>query len=160
VAGEPCEEDLRGLAGGGFLEVEPDGRVYGQSNDQGESQPNDQVERQRTLPCTIERLEIITSTRPVTRTSSRLRVTLHEGKKNQIRRMFALIDAPVLRLLRVAIGSLKLDDLQAGEYRGLTAQEVEALRREVQAREARGGTSAEATEAATTGREPGGTNSP
>ncbi len=176
VAGEPCEEDLRRLAGGVFLEAEPEGRVYGQSSDQGESQPNDQVEdppegrvdgqpndqveRQRTLPCTIERLEIITSTRPVTRTSSRLRVTLHEGKKNQIRRMFALIDAPVLRLLRVAIGSLKLDDLQAGEYRGLTAQEVEALRREVQAREERNGASAEATEAATTGREPGGTNSP
>ena len=126
VAGEPSDEDLRRLEEGVFLEAEPEGR--------GE----DQKETPRTLPCTIERLEVFTSTRPVTRTGSRLRVTLHEGKKNQIRRMFALIDAPVLRLLRVAIGALKLDDLQAGEYRNLSAQEVEALRREVRASAAEG----------------------
>ena len=143
VEGEPSESDLRRLAGGVFLEAQPEWRPVGweeeaeaeaQSEEQpetrAESQLDDLSDGQLTLPCTIERLE--------SGTGSRFRVTLHEGKKNQIRRMFALIDAPVVRLVRVALGALKMDDLNAGEYRSLSAQEVEALRQEVRARKAAG----------------------
>jgi 23S rRNA pseudouridine2605 synthase len=143
VEGEPSETDLQRLAGGVFLEAQPEWRPVGweeESAEQKESRADDRSEGQTddltddltdgqfTLPCTIERLEA--------GTTSRFRVTLHEGKKNQIRRMFALIDAPVVRLVRVALGELKIDDLQAGEYRSLSAREVESLLREVAKKEA------------------------
>jgi 23S rRNA pseudouridine2605 synthase len=56
------------------------------------------------------------------------RVVLHEGKKNQIRKMFRGIGHPVQRLIRVAIGPLRLVGLSAGAVRELAPAEVEALR--------------------------------
>jgi len=60
-----------------------------------------------------------------------LRITMHEGKNRQVRRMFAAVGSKVLRLLRVRIGPLKLGNLAVGEWRELTAAEVQALRRAV-----------------------------
>ena len=54
-------------------------------------------------------------------------VTLHEGRKRQVRRMLAAVGHPVLRLVRVRVGSLKLGDLQPGQWRFLTAEEVARL---------------------------------
>lgn len=49
---------------------------------------------------------------------STIRITLHEGKKHQIRRMFNAVHLDVLNLKRIRIGKLKLpEDLKAGEYR-------------------------------------------
>ena len=56
-----------------------------------------------------------------------LEITLVEGKNRQIRRMLASVGRPVLRLVRVAIGPLLLDDLPKGQARELTAEEVTAL---------------------------------
>jgi len=56
-----------------------------------------------------------------------LTLTLHEGRKRQVRRMLAAASHPVLQLVRVGIGSLKLGDLDAGKWRYLTDKEVEAL---------------------------------
>lgn len=61
-------------------------------------------------------------------TSALLRITLHEGRKRQIRRMCAILGHPVQTLQRVGIGSLTLDDLQEGCWRDLTAEEVCTLR--------------------------------
>ena len=55
-------------------------------------------------------------------------VVLGEGKKRQIRRMFAAAGATVLRLQRVAMGPLKLGDLQSGAWRHLTGSEVARLK--------------------------------
>ena len=53
-------------------------------------------------------------------------VTLLEGKYHQVKRMLAACGKPVVRLHRCSIGLLELDeDLSAGEYRPLTAEEVE-----------------------------------
>lgn len=60
-----------------------------------------------------------------------LRITMHEGKNRQVRRMFAAVGSKVLRLLRVRIGPLKLGNLAVGEWRELAATEVQALRRAV-----------------------------
>ena len=57
-----------------------------------------------------------------------LELTLTEGKKRQVRRMTAAVGHPTLRLVRVAIGPLKLVDLQPGEWRQARPQEVAALR--------------------------------
>ena len=58
------------------------------------------------------------------------RVTLHEGKYHQVKRMCAARGKPVKELARVAFGPLALDSaLAPGAWRELTAQEVELLRK-------------------------------
>lgn len=57
---------------------------------------------------------------------SHLTVTLSEGKNREIRRLFDSIDHPVTRLKRVAYGTLELGDLQPGEYRELSKEEIAA----------------------------------
>lgn len=56
------------------------------------------------------------------------RVTLHEGRYHQVRRMFAAAGNHVLGLRRISIGGLSLpDDLKEGEWRALTSDELAAL---------------------------------
>ena len=66
---------------------------------------------------------------------SHLRITIHEGRKRQIRRMCEAVGLEVLRLKRVSIGPLALKGLPVGKYRVLTKQEVAALRRAAQSPE-------------------------
>ena len=56
-----------------------------------------------------------------------LEITLDEGRNRQIRRLLAAFDIGVLRLLRVAIGTLQLGELAKGQWRRLTAAEIESL---------------------------------
>lgn len=61
-----------------------------------------------------------------------LEIVLDEGKNRQIRRMLAVLDTEVLRLVRVAIGPLQLGTLGKGRYRELTTAEKLALDRAMQ----------------------------
>jgi 23S rRNA pseudouridine2605 synthase len=56
-----------------------------------------------------------------------LEIVLDEGKNRQIRRMIESMNVEVLRLVRVAIGPLRLGDLAKGECRTLTADEKRSL---------------------------------
>jgi 23S rRNA pseudouridine2605 synthase len=58
-----------------------------------------------------------------------VRVTIHQGWKRQLRRMFGEVGAPVRRLVRVRIGTLRLDTMASGEIRRLTPTEVRRLGR-------------------------------
>ena len=58
-------------------------------------------------------------------------ITIHEGKKRQVRRMFAAVGYRVLELKRIRFGSLRLGALREGEIRELTASEVQSLRKVV-----------------------------
>jgi 23S rRNA pseudouridine2605 synthase len=56
-----------------------------------------------------------------------LEVVLHEGRKHIVRRLLAEVGHPVSRLVRTAIGPVKLGNLKPGRTRRLTAAEVAAL---------------------------------
>ena len=56
-----------------------------------------------------------------------LLVTIHEGRNRQVRRMCAIADMDVKRLIRVQEGQLKLGDLPCGKWRYLKKDELELL---------------------------------
>ncbi|MGF9904977.1 pseudouridine synthase [Brevibacillus fortis] len=56
-------------------------------------------------------------------------LTIHEGRNRQVRRMCEAIGHPVLTLERIRLGFLTLDGLKPGEFRKLTQEEVESLKR-------------------------------
>ena len=58
-----------------------------------------------------------------------LEIKLREGKKRQIRHMTAAVGLFTLRLVRVAIGEIKLGNLDVGNWRELTAQELKSLKK-------------------------------
>jgi len=53
---------------------------------------------------------------------------LHEGRKRQVRRMFAAVEARVTALVRTAVGPIQLGRLQPGDFRRLNPEEERALR--------------------------------
>jgi 23S rRNA pseudouridine2605 synthase len=57
-----------------------------------------------------------------------LTITLHEGRKRQIREMGTLTGLPVVRIIRIRISSLLLGNLKPGEWRYLTPKEVRKLK--------------------------------
>ena len=57
-----------------------------------------------------------------------LDMTLTEGKKREVRRLCAACGLKVLRLARVAMGSLKLGELPSGEWRSLNDDEIASLK--------------------------------
>lgn len=54
-------------------------------------------------------------------------ITMREGKFRQIRRMTAVVGYPTLRLVRYRIGSITIDDMQAGDSKELTTKQLEEL---------------------------------
>ncbi|MGH9632013.1 MAG: pseudouridine synthase [Bryobacteraceae bacterium] len=56
-----------------------------------------------------------------------LEVTITEGRNGQVRRMIEAVGSRVRKLVRTAIGPIRIEDLEIGKYRELTRQEVETL---------------------------------
>jgi len=56
-----------------------------------------------------------------------LEMTIHEGRKRQVRRMCAAVSLEVVDLIRTRLGPLDLKGLGEGSYRVLTPQEVNSL---------------------------------
>jgi 23S rRNA pseudouridine2605 synthase len=54
-------------------------------------------------------------------------ITIHEGRNRQVRRMCEAVGHPVVKLTRVAFGSLRLGGLAPGEHRRLGAEEIAGL---------------------------------
>ena len=75
-------------------------------------------ESKRTLPAQLEHI-----------TPTEVLLTIQEGRYHQVKRMFAAMSNHVEALHRESIGSLELDpQLQPGQYRPLTNQEIESLK--------------------------------
>jgi 23S rRNA pseudouridine2605 synthase len=102
-----------------------------------------QADRLQAGVALAEGIAVINLLRPQTRTEDRrladildpspdprlvwVRATIHQGWKRQLRRMFADVGAPVRRLVRVRIGGVRLDSLESGGARRLTAAEIRRL---------------------------------
>lgn len=62
---------------------------------------------------------------------SLFRVEIQEGRKREVRRMFAIIGHPVLRLKRVNYGGVRMGKMKSGEWRFLTRDEISLLKKQV-----------------------------
>lgn len=75
------------------------------------------IEGKKTAPC---RIQILKSSE----NGTELKITIYEGRKRQIRKMFAEISHPVKYLQRVRIGKITLGFLKKGEFRLLNKNEL------------------------------------
>lgn len=57
------------------------------------------------------------------------KLTIHEGRFHQVKRMFEVVGCTVTYLKRLSMGSLTLGDLPKGEYRKLTEEEIIELQK-------------------------------
>jgi 23S rRNA pseudouridine2605 synthase len=57
-----------------------------------------------------------------------VKITIHEGKNRQIRKMCEAIGHPVINLRRISVGKISLADLEKGKWRNLTNDEIEYLK--------------------------------
>jgi 23S rRNA pseudouridine2605 synthase len=74
----------------------------------------------RTAPAKVENIRI-------TGGSSWFELTIHEGRNRQIRRMCDVLGLTVVRLKRIRLGFLDLQEIMTGRYRYLTADETKRL---------------------------------
>jgi 23S rRNA pseudouridine2605 synthase len=74
-----------------------------------------------TKPCQVTRVRDSAS-------STFLEITITEGRNRQVRRMIEAVGSRVRKLVRVAIGPLRIDSLEIGKWRPLTGAEVRKLR--------------------------------
>jgi len=81
------------------------------------------IEGRRTAPAQVERLS--------TEGGVWLRITIHEGRKRQVRLMCEALGLAAQRLIRLRLGPIDLDELRSGEHRRLHPREVAQLRRAV-----------------------------
>jgi 23S rRNA pseudouridine2605 synthase len=75
-----------------------------------------ELEDGRTAPARVRRVSADT-----------LEITIHEGRKRQVKRMCEAVGHPVKRLERIRFGPLELGDLPRGRWRKLTDSELDAL---------------------------------
>jgi 23S rRNA pseudouridine2605 synthase len=59
--------------------------------------------------------------------TAQVEIVLHEGRKHIVRRMMAEVGHPVTRLIRTAVGPIRLGDLRPGGFRHLSNAEIAAL---------------------------------
>jgi pseudouridine synthase len=83
------------------------------------------LEGRRTAPANVELLR----ERRTEGDTSILRITIHEGRSRQVRKMADAIGHPVRTLKRVRIGPIWDKTLRVGAYRELTPEEVQRLKR-------------------------------
>ena len=78
------------------------------------------LESRKTWPA---RIRVVAADRD----STSIEITIHEGRKRQVRKMFAAIGHPVRELTRTAYAKLELGNLPLGHFRELTQKDLEKL---------------------------------
>lgn len=86
-------------------------------------------EKNLTMPAKLVIKKVYRESCPET-VYSEIEVTIQEGKFHQVKRMFEAVGKRVVYLKRLSMGTLRLDDaLKLGEYRSLTEEEIEGLKK-------------------------------
>lgn len=93
----------------------------------GELERGVKLEDGMTGPATVKKVRKVEA-------NSWVEITIHEGRKHQVKRMLEAVGHPVIKLVRVRMGPLSLGDLAPGEFRFLTDREANALRELVEQR--------------------------
>ncbi|WP_130807118.1 pseudouridine synthase [Senegalia massiliensis] len=62
---------------------------------------------------------------------STLKITIHEGKNRQVRKMCEKINHTVIKLKRISFGDIRLNNLKEGDYRFLTDKEIRYIKDEI-----------------------------
>ncbi len=114
VIGTPTSKELRALERGIVLE-------------EGRTQPAQVTVLGRRTPQEVLDAGVPALRKESPKGFSWLRVIIHEGKKHQVRRMLKAVGHPVIRLIRVGLGPLRLGRLGPGEWRPLTPKEQRRL---------------------------------
>jgi 23S rRNA pseudouridine2605 synthase len=93
--------------------------VEGEPSDEALAQLAEGVELEdgKTSPAKVDRLS-----------PSRIELTIHEGRKHQVKRMLQAVGHPVRHLHRSRYAGLTLEGLAPGEWRELTSEEIKRLR--------------------------------
>lgn len=76
----------------------------------------------KTAPAQVEVLKIYPS-------SAEIKISIHEGKNRQVRRMFEALGHEIIDLKRVSIGNVLLGNLPLGRWRHLTSHEINSLKK-------------------------------
>jgi 23S rRNA pseudouridine2605 synthase len=79
------------------------------------------LEGKKTLPAKIEHVHVL-------RDTTDLLITIHEGRKRQVRLMFAQVGLPVVSLTRLSQGPLNLQGMEPGSWRKLHQDEIRQLK--------------------------------
>jgi 23S rRNA pseudouridine2605 synthase len=87
------------------------------------------LDRTMSAPAAVKRLR-------KTEQNSWIEMTIHEGKKRQIRRMLERVGHPVMRLMRIRIDGLEMGDLKPGMLRRIRPEEMDRILRELDAGQA------------------------
>ena len=85
------------------------------------------IEGGRTSPAVVHVENTVKGARPTTK----LTISIHEGKNRQIRRMCSAVGLPVWELRRIRMGPIGLGRLKPGQFRDLTRDEVRRLKSSV-----------------------------
>jgi 23S rRNA pseudouridine2605 synthase len=83
-----------------------------------------EIEGEMTAPAKVDEIKQVGD-------NAVLRITIHEGRKRQIRLMCNAVGHPVISLQRVRFGPLLIGNMQPGQWRYLATHEIHALRRAV-----------------------------
>jgi pseudouridine synthase len=83
------------------------------------------VDGERTAPAEVRRGAVVGKGRQQT---TKLTITLREGRNRQVRRMCASVGHSVRQLTRTRMGPIRLGDLRPGHWRDLSAAEVKSLK--------------------------------
>ena len=78
------------------------------------------IEEKKTSPANVAVLKKYAK-------STLIRIIIHEGRKRQVRKMFAAIGHPVISLKRTAYGKLSLNNLAPGAYRLLNKEDLKNI---------------------------------
>lgn len=80
------------------------------------------IDGRRTAPAYYKILSV-----DAVKGTSIVELTIHEGRNHQVKKMFAEVGFPVLKLKREKVGQIDLTGLQPGDFRELTKKEVSQL---------------------------------